>query len=208
MNKYMNKSSFIYSYPSIIMAAFIFWPVAVLLIYNRNKAAMQLGLSTSKIARISAYICFMFVLAGIVTFMDGGFGGEDYGYMLFFIAGVIILFMLSNKIKDKVKRYEKYVAIINGNEVIIDNIAVAMSLSLEEVRKDIQTMIDGGYFIGAYINDSTNEIILPKNKFSMDDEGTKEDTTQSTVVVCKCCGAQNKVTKNEAECEYCGSPLQ
>lgn len=42
----------------------------------------------------------------------------------------------------------------------------------------------------------------------MDDEGSKEDTTQSKVVVCKYCGAQNKSTKNEEECEYCGSPLE
>lgn len=42
----------------------------------------------------------------------------------------------------------------------------------------------------------------------MDDEESKEDTTQSKVVVCKYCGAQNKSTKNEAECEYCRSPLE
>lgn len=75
--------------------------------------------------------------------------------------------------------------------------------------KEIQDNIkDVWGFVGAYINDSTNEIILPKNKFLMDDEGSKEDTTQSKVVVCKYCGAQNKSTKNEAECEYCGSPLE
>lgn len=59
MKSYINKASFMYSYTAIIIAAFMFWPVAVLLIYYRNKEAMQLGLSTSKIARISAYICFI-----------------------------------------------------------------------------------------------------------------------------------------------------
>lgn len=70
-------------------------------------------------------------------------------------------------------------------------------------------MIQKGYFKDAYINESTNEIVLPqKSKRELNNtEATAIEENQSKVVSCKCCGAQNKVTRSVVECEYCGSPL-
>lgn len=205
-----NNGSILYSWPVIIVALIVFWPVAIFLIYKRITIDKKAGFTISKVLRYVSYLCVLFVVAGISVSLDGGSFSENIGMILFYLVAGIVLFLFSRKLDTNAKRYKKYISIIiNGNEVIIDNIASAMSLSTIQVRGDLDDMIQKGYFKDAYINESTNEIVLPqKSKRELNNtEATAIEENQSKIVSCKCCGAQNKVTRSVVECEYCGSPL-
>ncbi|MPN26644.1 hypothetical protein SDC9_174069 [bioreactor metagenome] len=148
---------------------------------------------------------------GIIACLGQGFTGQDVGMILFFLIAGVALFMFAKKLSSNAEKYKKYISIIiNGNEYILDNIASAMSLPINIVKKDLKDMINNGYFQGAYINDSTNEIVLPKTSKENINETTFNNSVpqdEVKVITCKCCGAQNKVTSSGAECEYCGSLL-
>ena len=200
----------LYSWPVIIIIIIAFWPLGIYLLYKRIKTDKKTGFTIGKGVRYGSYFCFFMTVVGILGSFESGFRSQDIGLILFFLAAGVALFMFAKKITANAEKYKKYIAIIiNGNEFIIDNIAGAMSLPVNVVRKDLNDMIKNGYFQGAYINDSTNEIVLPRQSKVNDNDVESYDTpqVQPKVITCKCCGAQNKITTSGAECEYCGSPL-
>lgn len=209
INDYKNEKM-LYSWPVIIVVLIVFWPVGIYLVYKRIKIDKKAGFTTSKIMRYGSYVSFLFSVTMVSSAFDSGFASEDIGGSLFYLVAGIVLYLFSKKLDVKAKKYKKYISIIiNGNEVILDNIAVAMSLSTIEVRRDLKDMIDKGYFKGAYINEGTNEIVLAQKSDENPNEYKSDDTKkiETRVVTCKCCGAQNKVTTSDVECEYCASPL-
>ena len=52
-----------------------------------------------------------------------------------------------------------------------------------------------------------NEAFVETN-VSAKQEAPARTTTQTRVVACPCCGANNTVSGNLGECDYCGSPLK
>ncbi len=64
-------------------------------------------------------------------------------------------------------------------------------------------MIDLGYFEGAFLNESSRQIMLSRNV----SENLNHAINQQ--VVCKSCGANNTIASGRAnECNYCGSTLR
>lgn len=200
----------LYSWPVIIIAIIIFWPLSIYLIYKRVKIDKRAGFTIGKIVRAVSYFCFFMVIIGILACLGDGFTSQDIGMIIFFIVAGVALFIFSKKLIINSEKYKKYITIIiNGNEFILDNIAGAMSLPINVVKKDLNNMINNGYLQGAYINDSTNEIVLPKQSKENIDDTISQDKPEIelSVVTCKCCGAKSKITTSVGECDYCGSPL-
>lgn len=207
-NKKINP---LYSWPVIIISIIVFWPLAIFLVYKRVRIDKKAGFTIGRLVRYGSYLCFFMAGIGIIACLGQGFTGQDVGMILFFLIAGVALFMFAKKLSSNAEKYKKYISIIiNGNEYILDNIASAMSLPINIVKKDLKDMINNGYFQGAYINDSTNEIVLPKTSKENINETTFNNSASQDevkVITCKCCGAQNKVTSSGAECEYCGSLL-
>ncbi|WP_097025637.1 hypothetical protein [Clostridium peptidivorans] len=205
-NDYKKKVKTLYSWPVIIIFIIVFWPFGMYLIYKRININKKRGF-----ARYISYFCFLMTAVGILVTLTSSDNTKESiaPTILFFVVGVA-LFRLSKKLAFKAEKYEKYTSIItNEKQLIIDNIAEAMSLPTNVVRKDLNDMINNEYFQGAYINNSTNEIVLPQQSKGNINETTPnyESKIEAKVVTCKCCGAQNKITTSVVECEYCGSPL-
>lgn len=212
-NDYKKKVNPLYSWPVIIISIIVFWPLAIFLVYKRVKIDKMAGFIIGKLVKYLSYLCFCVVALGIIVCLGRGFTSGDFEVILGFLILGGALYILSKKLISDAEKCKKYISIIiNENEFIIDNIAEDMSLPTNVVRKDLNNMINNGYFQGAYINNSTNEIVLPQqSKESLNDTASTvssdESQIEAKVVTCKCCGAQNKVTTSVAECEYCGSPL-
>jgi DeoR/GlpR family transcriptional regulator of sugar metabolism len=130
--------------------------------------------------------------------------------IIFFIIAGAALVLLGNNMTRSARRFKKYLAIIvNQNMTSIDNIAAASAVTYDTAKKDIQNMIDKGYFSGAYINDGTRELVLPqyehRESAAMDNY---EQHLETKVVACRSCGANNTVIVGRtSECEFCGSPI-
>lgn len=187
-----------YSWPLIILLLILFWPLGVYLMYKKVQLDKKAALTASKLMNLLGTI---FIIIGIIT--------------LFFVVGIfylalgIVLKKLAKKTLASAERVKKYLTIVvNANMHQLDAIAATVGRSYDVVKKDLQKMIDDGYFKNAYINESTREIVLAQPAAQTYGESMMGGVTaQIRVVACPCCGANNTVSGSVAECEYCGSPL-
>ncbi len=210
MNK--NNISALYSWPVIILALCFFWPIGLFLIIKRvslDKTAVVKS-SSGKGMKIAAIILIVLGCFGIM----GSFDPFDFGSIvifLFFIAGGVVLLNKAKKIKAEGETIKKYLSIIvNGGERHLDSVASAMGKQYDVIKKDVQNMIDKGFLKNAYINENTREIVLSSAttpNINSNESTSTLATAQTRVVTCPCCGANNTISGNICECEYCGSPL-
>ena len=194
-----NKNFSLYSWPVIIVALFLFWPVGVYLIYKRAQTDKKTALTASKILNVLGTI---FIVVGIITII------AVVG--IFYLILGIVLKKLAKKLLVSAENVKKYLAIvINGNMRQLDSISAAVGKPYDTVKKDLQKLIDDGYFKNAYINESTREIVLaqPAVNANVNMGAGVGATASARVVSCPCCGANNTISGATGECEYCGSPL-
>ncbi len=104
--------------------------------------------------------------------------------------------------KHNAKQREYFSMIDNHRILSIDQIASSLSVSYEQARKDINKMIEKGFFGNAHIDNVTRSIVLPISGVDINTEVTTINKT------CPSCGATNNVSSlGENKCEYCGTIL-
>ena len=195
----MNNNNVFYSWPVIIIALFLFWPLGVYLIYKKAQTDKKTALTVAKLLNILGVI---FIVVGIVTLI------AIVG--IFYLILGIVLRVLAKKMLASAENVKRYISIvINGNIRQLDAIAATVDKPYDTVKKDLQKLIDDGYFKNAYINESTREIVIASSPApaAATTSFAAEATAQTRVVACPCCGANNTVVGAVGECEYCGSPL-
>ena len=216
-----NKNlSALYSWPVIIIAFCVFWPVGVYLLVKRIGADRQTAMTAGKITKGIAYFLLGFTGIGFLACLaDDALDGSVIFVLILFGAGGIYMLKKSKNIIAQAERTKRYISVvINGNARQIDTIASSVGVSYDVARHDIQKMIDQGYFKNAYINEGTRELVIPEaaprstvgSFFSnMAANATQtQNAPQPRVVTCPCCGANNTIVGAVGECEYCGGPLK
>lgn len=200
------KISLLYSWWVIIPFIFIFFPIALFLIFKRYSLGKKM-LSSSKASKIVGWILAVVGCWGLLAESATGYQNSvDLTAIVIFLTGGISLIIWSVKLKKQTLKYNLYqTLVIDQNMSSINNIASAAALNYDEVKKDLQTMIRKNYFTGAYINESSGEILLPR---PVANTAANLSSSAKVPIVCKSCGANNTVFAGKAgECEYCGSPL-
>ncbi|AFQ46418.1 hypothetical protein [Desulfosporosinus meridiei] len=200
------KLSALYSWWAIILFLFLFFPIGLYLIFKRISLDKK-TLYPYSIAKVIGWIFVFIGSTGVISTYSStsqNFVGKTAAIM--FLIGGITLIIWGVKLQKQSLRYSKYSAlIIDQNISSLDNIASATSLNYDEVKKDLQKMLSKNYFIGAYINESSGEILLPKSKAN---RTYNQSSSEKVPIVCKSCGANNIVIAGRvSECEYCGSPI-
>ena len=214
MSNKNNNLGRLYSWPVIIIALICFWPVGLFLIIKRASVDKKTAMASGKLIKgLGIASCCMAALGFLVCLSDG-FDGTDVGMIIFFAAAGAALLYLANKIKkdaDSVKLYLNI--IVNGGERQLDSVAAATGKQYDVVKKDVQKMIDKGFLKNAYINENTREVVLPSAapanvNVTQPTGGAAPATVQTRVIACPCCGANNTISGDIGECEYCGTPLK
>ena len=206
------KLGCLYSWPVIILALCIFWPVGIFLIIKRVSVDKKTAMGAGKLIGGIGIASYCIAGIGFIACLSDGFGSDDICMILFFGIAGFALQKVSQKIKREAEDVKKYLSVIvNGNERQIDVIASSMGKSYDVAKNDIQKLISKGYLKNAYINEGTREVVLPSNNIQ-EQVGTMTNTTANNVttkiVACPCCGANNTIMGDMGECEYCGSPLK
>ena len=204
------KVGCLYSWPVIILALCIFWPVGIFLIIKRVSVDKKTAMGAGKLIGGIGIASYCIAGIGFLACLSDGFGADDIGMILFFGIAGFALQIVSQKIKREAEDVKKYLSVIvNGNERQIDVIASSMGKSYDVAKNDIQKMINKGYLKNAYINEGTREIILPNNNIQEQNGTVGNDAANvaTKIVACPCCGANNTIVGDMGECEYCGSPL-
>lgn len=205
------KISGLYSWPVIILALCIFWPVGIFLIIKRVSVDKKTAMGAGKLIGSIGIASYCIAGIGFIACLSDGFGSDDIGMILFFGIAGFALQKVSQKIKREAEDVKKYLSVIvNGNERQIDVIASSMGKSYDVAKNDIQKLINKGYLKNAYINEGTREIVLPNiiQEPSGDMTNTSSVNVETKIIACPCCGANNTVVGDMGECEYCGSPLK
>lgn len=169
------------------------------------------------ISRISGIIASVFgytiaILFGIPLIM-GSFDFKipaELIIVFIFLALAALLITYGIRTKKRIKRFKMYEELILvKNQLPLNTIASACSQPIDFVAKDLQKMIDKKFFINAYIDKNTNELILGiKNTSSANIETTNNKSVELTTVTCKCCGASIQIPAGiVAKCEFCGSTI-
>ncbi len=192
-----NKTFDLYSWPVIIVLLFLFWPIGLYLLYKKAQSDKKTALTASKILNL---LGTLFIVVGIVTLL------VIVG--IFYLILGILLKRFAKKLLTSADNVKKYLAIVvNGNVRQLDNISATVGKPYDAVKKDLQQLIDDGYFKNAYINESTREIVLAQPAAATNVNVGGGVGVSTRIVSCPCCGANNTVMGAAGECEYCGSPL-
>lgn len=214
MSNKNNNLGCLYSWPVIIIALICFWPVGLFLIIKRASVDKKTAMASSKLIKVLGIASCCMAALGFLVCLSDGFDGTDVGMIIFFAAAGAALLYLANKIKKNADSVKLYLNIIvNGGERQLDSVAAATGKQYDVVKKDVQKMIDKGFLKNAYINENTREVVLPSAapanvNVALSTGGAAPAAVQTRVIACPCCGANNTVSGDIGECEYCGTPLK
>lgn len=212
------------SWGIIALWLILFFPVGIFFIVKKMTGEKFNYIKNGKSLRVLGYI--LLGLAGIYLIMgltgelkteDGSsiVGGVIVAEIIFGGGGALCVFKGMEYIKRGAK-YNRYVSIINAsNDLLVDNIAAAVPTTYDKAIADIQSMLDAGFFMNAYLDLNKRELIMAKvapqpsvavNTGYTGSQGAVDNQPRS--VKCPNCGATNTIVPGaKNECEYCGSAL-
>ncbi len=163
---------------------------------NREKLIKKIAPKKGAVkGAILGYVLGIYVLGAIFILI-----GLDFLGML---AGIACAVVGATFFEKHNARQREYFSMIDNHRILsIDQIASSMSVSYEQARKDINKMIEKGFFGNAHIDNMARLVVLPVKGV---DINTKVTTTNK---ICPSCGASNNVSSlGENKCEYCGTIL-
>lgn len=207
--------------PWVLIILFMIWffPLGIVLMISKLNREKHRYIPNGKAIFGVGWFVIVVGLIGISAFIsDGVENGEATIMMIFFIlfvfgGGGFVLVMLGGKYKKRGEQLVKYSAIISENSKShLDEIAAVYPKSYEQVCKDLQRLINDGFFPGSYLDLNQRKFISPDAKARSKERTATQHTPEPSaqklkVVKCPNCGATNTVKHQVGECEYCGSPL-
>lgn len=228
MSTYNKKSI---SWGSIILMFFLFFPVGIFMLVKKMTTEKLNYANNGKSLQRLGWVLFGIGCIYIFTGSSLDFQREDgrntvealiFLIILFNGSGLLCIFK-GKKYFKLARKFNRYSSIVNANiDHSIDNIAAEYPIDYETACKDLQYMLDIGYFPDSYLDLGRRELVTPqkwqhiqsKMMFyettaqTVQPKTVQPKTVQPRVVKCPNCGATNTLKPNAPnECEYCGSPL-
>ena len=213
----MNNGSYPWylTWPVIIIAFFIFWPGAIVLIYLRTKQTKQGAFAAASNKKVYMLIGAVLIIIGLCNI------GDSFGTAFFFIVGGGVLIYYANTLAKKASRNRSYIdMIINQGETSIDKIAATLNVKYDVAVKELKTMQSIGILKGVTINEGTHSVALMQVRNTTNDlasmvnsvaeaftgVGSVEAATPQKMVqaVCPGCGAKYTGPEGSTQvCDYC-----
>lgn len=205
----------------IIFLLIIFFPVGIpLLIKKVNSEKFYYdsnGRSLLVLGRVLIGIGVFYMLIGLGGNLSSQYEIPDpgtflIGCLLFVMFGMISIYY-GSKLLRRSENLKRYMALVDpSGDTSIVSIAALFPTSFENACKDLQFMIDEGFFQNAFLDLQKKQIRRhesKENNVEMQSEDlTTENAQKQNTIRCSNCGAISKNKKDRyAECDYCGSPL-
>jgi hypothetical protein len=209
----------------VVFFIIFFFPVGFYLLYKKLTADKTNF--TRSIKANTAY-GLASVIIGVVEILMTLSGPDESSVKVQMIITFIIIFggigyLFFSKVKKLERKsiiYKKYLSAVGMNYISdLDAIAKYVSVDYKKAIKDLQEMINLGYFGDGFINEAARELVIPYRQVKythVEHEHTPQEapvpqeapTPTIKVVTCASCGANNTITIGKvSECEFCGSPL-
>jgi uncharacterized membrane protein YqjE len=194
-------------YIFIIIVGLVCWPIGLTLFLIRLNDDRKAALLAPNLLSILGWFLGGFGLFGLIAFATISeydfLTNENIIGVSFIIAGGATLILTGNMLKNRAKRYKRYIAIVwNDGISDIHKVSSIVRLPYDRVIKDLQRMINKGFLPNGYINADSGRIFLSE----MERESNRPDYD---IVSCKNCGAHKKVEVGTiVQCDFCGSRLK
>lgn len=154
-----NSNPWYLSWPAIIIAFLVFWPVAIVLIYLKTKNSKSGAFAAASNKKVYMVLGAVLIVLGI------GRIGDSFLGALFFILGGAALIYYSNTLAKKAVRNKQYIdMIVNQGETSVDKIASVLNVKYDVALSELKTMQTLGILKGATINEQTHSISVDKVK--------------------------------------------
>lgn len=201
-----------YSWPVIIIAFILFWPVGIALLVMKSRSSKQSVFVGSSDKKFYIIIGVVLVLMGIGTM------GKSPVTGLFMIIGGIALIVYAGQMAKRAKRNKQYIdMIVNQQITSLDKIASVNNISYENVLKEVKQLISLGVLKGAQIDEMRHTIMVaqperPQMAPPQYQQGYAQNdipqAPQFVTVACPGCGAKMSVQRGTTvSCEYCDTPV-
>lgn len=193
-----------HSWSLIIFLIIIFWPVGIYFLVRKLSVDKKASLSSGRTMTIWGWVIAGMGVISWTSLIEDGFIDGTLGMLFFVILGLTLVY-LGKKSSLRAAKYKHYIDIIVNKRVrSIPTISSAIPVSHDIAIKDIQEMINKGFFDDAYINYNRDEIVF-STEYEID-QSVRNYKLEMIVVPCNGCGANNQVEKGQVEkCQYCGS---
>jgi hypothetical protein len=182
-----------------VLALFVFWPLGIVLLIRKlsKDRAATFNVKCGKLVSVVGWILVVFGVLGTAAFISDGDFEPIWFTSVFVIGGLFVLWRARRMVRNG-KKYKHYISIVvNEGVTDINEIAEAAGVDQKEVEKDLQSMLDKGYFRG-HINHKSKELVLARE--GMGNTGNMK----LEIVRCASCGANNKVAVGRTRrCEFC-----
>lgn len=178
---------------------------------NKNAAVIRSAVA-AKIQLIFGIV--LALLFGITSFVPD----SNTGY---FIAGLVLtvigvwLIIAGVRRNNLIKLFKSYATSLADDPIkSIETLASAKNTSVAVVKRNLQLMINKGYFVNVAIDQQRNCLVFGNEaemlqKAAAANANASHSTAEFVTVACPGCGAPNKVQKGAvSKCEYCGAPLK
>ena len=181
------------------------------------KSSTATGLGKFKTAALK-YLGWLFVvdsvgsLIGCIVTSNSNSRNDQslaplYGVMaiIFLCTGIFCLYR-HRRASRLLADFRKYNAILASDPVkTIYRIAEMTGETVENVRKNVNRMIEKNYFVNAYI-DQSGKIVLADREQMNQVIGNNDDRKDFITITCPSCGGVNRLVKGQVcKCEFCGA---
>ncbi|MCL2751742.1 MAG: hypothetical protein FWE62_03185 [Firmicutes bacterium] len=172
---------------------------------KHSKGRLAAKKSASVVLTITATIFIVFWTVGTIVMIGEKIVGGAIMFAVLWAASVLLL-LKAVQMDKLVALYKRYInTIVNQGERGIEKIAAAVGRDRNKVKKELQKMINKGYFKNTAINEQKNQIVLFHLPVQMPDVATGA----AEIKACASCGAINAIHADTvSKCEFCGCYLK
>lgn len=185
---------------------------------NQSKVSIVVSEVIEKIEKIAGGCWAVFWgLIALYSMFDDEADGAGLIIFLWVLCAVGIVIYLTGRKRTKMRlEFKKYVMQLSMDPSgSLEELAAATGTTVDIVKSRLRYMIEKKFFTDAFINEQTNQLILPsiaqKTQQLQTARDAAPDASPQEWIVCTCphCGALNKLIKGTVgKCDFCGSLLQ
>lgn len=130
---------------------------------------------------------------------------DEWGIMIFWGLLALGFFSYGFFCKQVSERVYRYVDLIEAGYTKLEDISSKMGITEDEVKENINDILNSGMLLGIYYDKDTKEI--KEVAFKNNKKKIKEENKEKQEIR-KCSGCGATVTSNDDVCEFCGTKLK
>ena len=130
---------------------------------------------------------------------------DEWGIMIFWGLLALGFFSYGFFCKQVSERVYRYVDLIEAGYTKLEDISSKMGITEDEVKENINDILNSGMLLGIYYDKDTKEI--KEVAFKNNKKKIKEENKEKQEIR-KCSGCGATVTSNDGVCEFCGTKLK